>query len=730
MGKKNREKSERRSLSSTLLSDGETSSNPPSSSFYPPEFPVGYKTPKNEFLRNEGKYKKSFQKSLETCYEGFVVDYPEEINDKEKEPINHYNHKLLQKAFVVLENTGIFFRTDITQPFGLGTKCANTYVTRCLLGEDGTTYKYLGLRMFAHPWNIFENEERSKDDREMSESESMSVEKAIQIIYELNQQLTQRTKNHLNNLNQNRRKTRGQTTSMMVKGRAGFDVTLINRMQDTPELKREPTMSDKVRYSVSWHADSSLENYSTIAVYHTILSPSKHSELLSNNNNDKHEDEFTESSDEDELLSSRWSIGLRVAHDSEGPHTGGVTNNDRKNNSKEELRVESNNPPSIAVSLPSGSAYFLLDDFNHHHQHAVLVNNDDNNNDGDTDNNIGNNNKTKTAGVRYASTHRLLREGHNVNFILERCKNTCAKFHKKGVKIWRSEQLLLNEIESEWIRQFYVQGLALRKYLWKYWEDYIHQLLRYWTLLENRTKQVLDLLRYAAEERCDLSNNDNCNKQRAERKVKQRRKKALASVEEILERSRNNNAKKNNEDVVKLCYDPIIELLEERATMRLLWNKRENDHLYKIMPKDSDYRPLDVPFQFQGRISLSNQSQQVTTVKEKAISPLDGTTEGLQQIIHDMKCFAKAFVSGQKSDLPKVSFSMITSSVKETITPITKGEKEDNTQCDHQQQQQQQERDIHNNGKKKKKGKKRKNGNTTGNHSDGANTKKKKKRRY
>jgi hypothetical protein len=86
----------------------------------------------------------------------------------------------------------------------------------------------------------------------------------------------------------------------------------------------------------------------------------------------------------------------------------------------------------------------MLDDFNHHHQHAILAG----------------------EGIRFSSTHRLLRESHNVNFQLERCKKVCSMFHKKG-KVWRSEQLLLTEIESEWIRQFYIQGQQHYDLLWK-----------------------------------------------------------------------------------------------------------------------------------------------------------------------------------------------------------------------------------------------------------------------
>ena len=133
-----------------------------------------------------------------------------------------------------------------------------------------------------------------------------------------------------------------------------------------------------------------------------------------------------------------------MAHDSEGP---GASR--RVTNIETAVATDT---PAIAVSLPSRSAYYLLDDFNHHHQHAVLV----------TDND-----SKESAGVRYASTHRLLREGHNINFMLERCRTACSQFHRKGPKIWRSEQLLLSDIESEWIRQFYIQGQGHKDNLWK-----------------------------------------------------------------------------------------------------------------------------------------------------------------------------------------------------------------------------------------------------------------------
>ena len=333
---------------------------------FPLPFPTDLKYPKHSFLRNEPPFENAFHQALQTSYEGFCVDEPNVMENE---------HSRVESALVTLERAG-YFRVDVTQPFGLGTKCAKTYVTRCLLGEPGTTYKYLGLRMFSHSWNV-----------PQSASSSLTQEQhALHTICDLNKALIRRTKHHVMELNK-KRAARGAEAAC---GRLGFDVALINRMESTVGLKDEPAFG-KGKCSVSWHADSSLEHFSNIAVYHLI---------------DKEED-----------AQGSWVVGLRVAHNSEGPQAS------RRGT---DITVETKTPP-IAVSLPSGSTYYMLDDFNHHHQHAVIA-------DG------------RAPGRRFSSTHRLLRDSHSVNHILGRCKAVCTQFHKKGPKVWRSEQLLLTEL--------------------------------------------------------------------------------------------------------------------------------------------------------------------------------------------------------------------------------------------------------------------------------------------
>jgi len=540
------------------------------SSAYPPPFPTSIKIPENEFLRRRTPFERAFDLALETSYEGFVCDLPNEDNQQ-------FPHTELRKAFMDMDATG-YFRTDVTQPFGLGTKCAKTYVTRCLLGDPGTTYKYLGLRMFAHPWNA-ENQ-------------------SIKVLAQLNDLLTQRSSSHLRDLN-SKRKTRGIFNDRQKS--AGFDVTLINKMTASPELKKEPVFGNET-CSVSWHADSSLEHYSTIAVYHTLFDPHRGKDELCNINSTERAGDST----------GQWSVALRVAPNAEGPNSG---------RSDPSSMVESSAPP-IAVSLPSGSAYYLLDDFNHHHQHAVLA---------PTSCNVANNI------VRFSSTHRKLRNGHTVQHILQQCASTVSNFHRKGLKVWKSEQLLLTELECEWIRQFYIQGQGHKDLLWHWWETPINQLLKYWSQLESRTFQVLQMLKYAAEARCHAKLSYTQNKM--ERKLVNKRQKALVAMENILFR--------NGDIDVSKIYDEIAVLIDDRAAKREQWRAREEDPVFDRMPQSC--RPLTLPLKYG--------TSQISSVDNLGVSPLEGSPVYLRKLVDHLKSWNAAFISKDSSKLPREDFS-------------------------------------------------------------------------
>ncbi|CAM9380591.1 unnamed protein product, partial [Phaeothamnion confervicola] len=448
---------------------------------------------------------KAFAQLLSTSYSGFVVDGPEELKPKVHEETRH--------AFAAMEAAGIF-QTDVTQPFGLGTKCAKTFVTRTLVGEPGATYKYLGLRMFALPWSATEASGLAAD--------------ALISIGRLNDRLRRRAAAHLEALAASRAAAGGDFRT----GSCDFTLTLINRMEpsgERPDLKLEPLFK-KDKASVSWHADSCLEHYSTIAVYHVTDAPVG--------------------------AEPDWRIALRVEHDVEGPIS--------KNIKVPGAAAGGKATPPVAVPLPSGAGYFLLDDFNHHHQHAVLS---------------GESN-------RFASTHRVAKqEGHTFAYLSQRFAAVLGTAHRRSLKQWRAEQAVLTEIETEWLRQFYVQGSRHRD-AHSWWHGPMEKCLTAWTQLERQTCSHLAALHGAAEAaaaRRDGSGggggegSKGTSLGKAERKALQRRRKHAEAVSALGEQA----------------YTAVAEALEDRAAKRRGWNQREVDPVFKTMPRDC--RPLPLP---------------------------------------------------------------------------------------------------------------------------------------
>ena len=571
----------------------------------PQPFPGHLARPEdNDFLLDQPPFQESFQSALRTSYEGFVVDptlpaLPESHNQDCLESMerDHY------------------FRRDVTQPFGLGTKCAKTYVTRCLVGDPGTTYKYLGLRMFAHPWSGENNEEKrvesqKRDLKGKSSNSHSDTFKATRPIFRLKEMLSARTKEHLKQLDKERQRRGAPSTQ----GRSEFDICLINRMDPNAmdSLKPEPSQSlPHLGTSVSWHADSSLEHYSAIAVYQTLLpanqqKPSKTAKLIKN-------------------TTDQWYVAMRVA-----PHCEGPTSGTLKRKSNIESTIDRSVPP-IAVSLPSGSTYYLLDDFNHHHQHTVLLSSDKKD--------------SPASCIRYSCTFRLLRDSHNVEHMLWRCRSAISNFHKKGSKVWRSEQLLLNELESEWIRQFFIQGSQHYELLWEvFWKQPMEQLLKYWSQLEQRTNQTFELLQYAAQGKCSASTipepPHTSPPSKAERKLREKQRKALTAIQGLVERMG---------DAVEASdfYEVVAEQLEKRARLRELWTKREKDHVFTELSEEM--RPIPVPCKFSDNVGEESSSAFTVT------SLLPGSPSTLREMATSLRACGKAFLSGKSEDLPAVS---------------------------------------------------------------------------
>jgi mRNA N6-methyladenine demethylase len=117
---------------------------------------------------------------------------------------------------------------------------------------------------------------------------------------------------------------------------------------------------------------------------------------------------------------------------------------------------------------------------------------------------------------RYASTHRVCRtDGHTFQSIRQRClsalqgagssssssSSSSSAASVSFAKQIRTEQLTMNEVEFEWIRQFYVQGK--RHYeLHTWWHQPMQELLELWSRLDARSSSAIQALEDAAGKHC------------------------------------------------------------------------------------------------------------------------------------------------------------------------------------------------------------------------------------
>lgn len=336
----------------------------PSSSVYKRQniFPDSYKSERLSNLTNlVDQSDPEFQSIIDRSYKGLHIDLPEQF------PTPTFSDEF-RAALTDLDKLN-FYQFDYTQPAGLGTKVARTFVTRCLVGDPGITYKYLGLRMFAHPWT----------------PNSLGSNEATVMIGKINQQLIERSESLVNQLGK------------PEVGSCKYNLTLINRCfpESTHSIKLKPEpMFEKELFSVSWHADSSLDHYSTIGIYHFHLPNSNQSAAAADdqlNHKKKKDKSKLKDKDNESHVDKPWKVALRVYPNAEGPQQGKPVPSN--------LEVSA---PPIMLQLPDECIYYLLDDFNHHHQHAVIA--------GSTH--------------RYASTHRVSRtEGHTYQSILKRAQN-------------------------------------------------------------------------------------------------------------------------------------------------------------------------------------------------------------------------------------------------------------------------------------------------------------------
>lgn len=288
-----------------------------------------------------------------------------------------------------------------------GKHLSRTFVKRTLVGDPGITYKYLGLRLFAHAWS------------------GKSVAPLFRQIYDMNRDMIRFTKEQM--------KITGKT-----KGSCEYNLTLINYMEPSceVELKNEEAYG-MGKASVSWHADSGLQDYSSIGVYHTL--PTQ------------------------KAAKWDWKIALRKNNE---------TNDDNQNNNPTV-------PPPVVVPTEPGDLYFLLSDFNHTHQHMVLAG---------------------SQTHRISSTHRVaLTASDTYEYIKNRISHALHTLkaglqHPDGpsIEVVQESQNTLTEVELEWIAQYWVQG-AQHDVMHVWWQAPIRALEEAWNALEKYTCRLFHL---------------------------------------------------------------------------------------------------------------------------------------------------------------------------------------------------------------------------------------------
>ncbi|KAL9191024.1 hypothetical protein ACHAXT_000730 [Thalassiosira profunda] len=384
-----------------------------------------------------------FEECLKTSFEGFRCDAPASLPSS--------LHVDFERSFGGMED-GVLFLYDVVQP---GKKrLTRTSVTRTLVGDPGSTYKYLGLRLFSHPWCDVNDDGGATASNQSGTTlrrlgYSKNTATALITMGRVNKELTERSNALL------QKHVSSNVTPEGLVGSAEFNLTLVNRMESTAakrDLKKEAAYG-MGKISVGWHRDSGLQDFSSIAVYQTLKeSPSSKSK-------------------------DAWGVALRAMDGGAGGPLASV--------------------PPLVVPLPSGSLYYMLDEFNHNHEHAVIAG---------------------SGGIRYSSTHRVAREGQGTYQYLRdkirafsaaaaefdmssgRAKDPTAsilssrKRREKLVSHVRAQQQLLTEVEFEWLRQWYVQG---KKHAEKhpYWHRPIAFLRDSFCELEKATSDLMGQLK-------------------------------------------------------------------------------------------------------------------------------------------------------------------------------------------------------------------------------------------
>ncbi|NXK97580.1 FTO dioxygenase, partial [Formicarius rufipectus] len=367
-------------------------------------------------------------------------------------------HEMVQKGFLTLRQHDCFFQ-DLVRIKG---KDFLTPVSRILIGNPGCTYKYLNTRLFTVPWPTEgydikycspQIHDACKALIKLNDYLHIEALKALQgqNLFETKEiedtTVTDREQSSAPSLTEQGSVPKDQSSvcvaedaSLSLKNRTSYNLTLLNYMDPLQMLylKQEPYFGMGAM-AVSWHHDENLVERSVVAVYSHSCGDSA----------------MQESSDQE--LKGRdpavWHVGLKVAWDIE--------------------------TPGLAMPLHQGDFYLMLDDLNMTHQHCVL------------------------AGVspRFSSTHRVADCSRGtLDYIFGQCElalqnlqtdsdSMALSLKSLEAAVVKQTEEIHNEVEFEWLRQFWFQGKRYLKCT-DWWLKPMAKLEEFWRKMEIMTSLV------------------------------------------------------------------------------------------------------------------------------------------------------------------------------------------------------------------------------------------------
>ncbi|XP_068006608.1 alpha-ketoglutarate-dependent dioxygenase FTO isoform X2 [Melanerpes formicivorus] len=368
-------------------------------------------------------------------------------------------HQMVQEGFLALRKHNCFFQ-DLVRIKG---KDFVTPVSRILIGNPGCTYKYLNTRLFTVPWPTegYDIKYSSPQIRDACKAliklnDYLHVEAVNalqgQNLFETEEMkdttVIDREQNFATSLTEKESISKDQSSCgvpeddyVSLKNRTSYNVTLLNYMdpQQMLYLKQEPYFG-MGNMAVSWHHDENLVERSTVAVYNYSCEGSITDE--SNKQNVKGRDPAV------------WHVGLKVAWNIE--------------------------TPGLAVPLHQGDFYLMLDDLNATHQHCVLAG----------------------YSPRFSSTHRVADCSRGtLEYIFGRCElalqnlqtgsdSTALSLKSLEPAVVKQVEEIHNEVEFEWLRQFWFQGKRYLKCT-DWWLKPMAKLEEFWRKMEIMTSLVL-----------------------------------------------------------------------------------------------------------------------------------------------------------------------------------------------------------------------------------------------